>query len=124
MSLSATAPVGPSTAAHAPGWLRRLWDHMLVYRRDMAVSMSASVLSSVLQTAVPLVARQIVDNVILHRSSPLWPWLTLLFAAAAGRFLFAYLRRYRGSKVALCVQYDLRNEMQEHLQALDLASLD
>jgi ATP-binding cassette subfamily B protein len=97
---------------------------MFVYRADMAVSMSASVVSSVLQTAVPLIARQIIDNVILHHASPLWPWLTLLFATAAGRFLFAYLRRYRGSKVALSVQYDLRNEMQEHLQALDLANLD
>jgi ATP-binding cassette subfamily B protein len=114
----------PSTATRAPGWLRRLWDHMLVYRADMAVSMSASVISSVLQTVVPLIARQIVDNVILHHASPLWPWLTLLFVAAAGRFLFAYLRRYRGSKVALSVQYDLRNEMQEHLQAMDLANLD
>jgi len=97
---------------------------MLVYRSDMAMSMSAAVISSVLQTVVPLIARQIVDNVILHHSSPLWPWLTLMIVAAAGRFLFAYLRRYRGSKVALSVQYDLRNEMQAHLQVLDLANLD
>ena len=43
---------------------------------------------------------------------------------AAGAFLAAYLRRYRGGKVALEVQYDLRNEMQAHLQRMDFANLD
>ena len=31
-------------------------------------------------------------------------------------FVGAYFRRYRGGRVALDVQYDLRNAMQEHLQ--------
>ena len=43
---------------------------------------------------------------------------------AAGAFLAAHLRRYRGGKVALEVQYDLRNEMQAHLQQMDFAALD
>src|SRR5580698_635709 len=96
---------------------------MLRHRRDVVLSVGAAVLGSVCQTAVPLVARQIVDGVILTRTSELWPWLLLLIALAAASFAFAYVRRYRGGRVALEVQYDLRNDMHDHLQALDFDNL-
>ena len=38
-------------------------------------------------------------------------------------FGFAYLRRYRGGRVALSVQYELRNAMHDHLQTMDDESL-
>jgi ATP-binding cassette subfamily B protein len=62
--------------------------------------------------------------VILHHSSPLWPWLTLLLVLAVATFGFAYVRRYHGAMVGLKVQYALRNEMHDHLQTLDLENLD
>jgi ATP-binding cassette subfamily B protein len=96
---------------------------MLRHRRDVVLSVGAAVLGSVCQTAVPLVAREIVDGVILTRTSALWPWLVLLVALAAASFAFAYVRRYRGGRVALEVQYDLRNDMHDHLQALDFDNL-
>jgi ATP-binding cassette subfamily B protein len=96
---------------------------MLRHRRDVVLSVGAAVLGSVCQTAVPLVAREIVDGVILTRTSALWPWLLLLVALAAASFAFAYVRRYRGGRVALEVQYDLRNDMHDHLQALDFDNL-
>ncbi len=61
---------------------------------------------------------------ILIPTSPLWPWLLLLLVLAAGAFGFAYVRRYRGGRVALGVQYDLRNDMHDHLQAMDFDNLD
>ncbi len=96
---------------------------MLRHRRDVVLSVGAAVLGSVCQTAVPLVARQIVDAVILTRTSALWPWLLLLVGLAAASFAFAYIRRYRGGRVALEVQYDLRNDMHDHLQSLDFDNL-
>src|SRR3984893_18516135 len=96
---------------------------MLRHRRDAVLSVGAAVLGSVCQTAVPLVARQIVDGVILTSTSALWPWLLLLVGLAAASFGFAYIRRYRGGRVALEVQYDLRNDMHDHLQILDFDNL-
>jgi ATP-binding cassette subfamily B protein len=96
---------------------------MLRHRRDVVLSVGAAVLGSICQTAVPLVARQIVDGVILTRTSALWPWLLVLVGLAAFSFGFAYIRRYRGGRVALEVQYDLRNDMHDHLQALDFDNL-
>ena len=82
-------------------------------------------LGSVCQTLVPLIERQIVDGVILsRRSAPLavvgcgWSfWRSAAFG-------FAYIRRYRGGRVALAVQYDLRNDMHDHLQSLDFDNLN
>ncbi len=106
-----------------PGWIRRLWGYMLRHRRDVALSVGAAVLGSIAQTAVPLVARQIVDGVIITHTSALWPWLLLLLGLAAAGFGFAYVRRYRGGSVALQIQYDLRNDMHDHLQTMDFENL-
>jgi ATP-binding cassette subfamily B protein len=97
---------------------------MLRHKRDLVAAGLASVLGSACQTVVPLIERQIVDNVILRHTAPLWPWLVLLLLLALATFGFSYLRRYRGGRVALGVQYDLRNDMHEHLQSMDFASLD
>ncbi|HUJ64862.1 MAG TPA: hypothetical protein VLX59_04955, partial [Acidimicrobiales bacterium] len=55
-----------------PGWVRRLGGYMLRYRRDLGLALTAAVLGSACQVTVPLVERQIVDNVIVSRTSALW----------------------------------------------------
>jgi ATP-binding cassette subfamily B protein len=105
-------------------WVRRLWGYMLRHRRDVLLSLGGAVLGSACLTLVPLVERQIVDGVILTRSSALWPWLVLLIVLASAAFGCAYLRRYRGGRVALAVQYDMRNDMHDHLQSMDFDNLD
>jgi len=96
-------------------WVRRLVGYVMRRRRDVAVALFAAVLGAACQAGAPLLERQIVDGVIVERSESLWPWLIALVLVGAGAFLGAHLRRYRGGKVALGVQYDLRNEMQAHL---------
>ncbi|MDA8291225.1 MAG: ABC transporter ATP-binding protein, partial [Actinomycetota bacterium] len=116
---------GGSRGATPPArWVRRLWRYMMRHRRDVVLSLGAAVLGSACQAVVPLVARQIVDGVIIEHRSALLPWLVLLLALAAAALGFAYVRRYRGGRVALAVQYDLRNDMHDHLLSMDLASLD
>ncbi|SOD71187.1 ATP-binding cassette subfamily B protein [Jatrophihabitans sp. GAS493] len=107
-----------------PGWLSRLWGYLMRHRRDVYLAMFTAVLGGLCQTAVPLIERQIVDNVILQPGAALWPWLLLLIGVAVASFGFAYIRRYRGGRVALSVQNDLRNDMHDHLQTMDFANLD
>jgi ATP-binding cassette subfamily B protein len=114
---------GPA-ATKALGWVRRLWQYMLRHRRSVVISLMGALLGSSCQVIVPLIARQIVDGVIIAKTSPLLPWLVLLVALAIAQFGFTYLRRYRGGRVALEVQNDLRNDMHDHLQSMDFASLD
>jgi ATP-binding cassette subfamily B protein len=88
------------------------------------IAFAGAIVGSVAQVIVPLIERQIVDNVILHHNSPLAPWLVALLGLGVVTFVGAYFRRYRGGRVALDVQYDLRNAMHEHLQQLDFSNLD
>ncbi|HWD03756.1 MAG TPA: ABC transporter ATP-binding protein [Amycolatopsis sp.] len=113
-----------TAAEKKAGWLRRLGGYVLRHRRQLLIALGAAVLGSACQTVVPLLERRIVDGVILSRTAPLWPWLTALLVVSAAAFGFAYLRRYRGGRVALSVQYDLRNDIHAQLQRLDFASLD
>jgi ATP-binding cassette subfamily B protein len=114
----------PAVATSRPGWVRRLWGYMLLHRRDLVLALAAAALSSVCQTIVPLVERQIVDAVIVTHTSSLWPWLVFLVVLSLASFGFLYIRRYRGGRMALGVQFDLRNAMHEHLQVLDFDNLD
>jgi ATP-binding cassette subfamily B protein len=107
-----------------PGWLRRLGAQVLVHRRDVVLSLLAAVLGSACQAVVPLLERTVVDDVVVRRSGPLWPWLLALLLLAAAVFGFAYVRRFHGGRVAVAVQTDLRNAMHAHLQRLDFAALD
>lgn len=105
------------------GWVRRLSSYLLAHRTSLVVAVLGAILGSVCQSLVPLVAREIVDDVIISHNAPLWPSLLTLVAAALLSFLFAYLRRYQGGKLALSVQYDLRNQMHDHLLTMDQDSL-
>jgi ATP-binding cassette, subfamily B, bacterial len=120
--VSVTSPAPSLTPSQ--GWVRRLIGYVMRRRRDVAVALFAAVLGAACQAGAPLLERQIVDGVIVERSESLWPWLIALVLVGAGAFLGAHLRRYRGGKVALGVQYDLRNEMQAHLQRMDFTNLD
>ena len=101
-----------------------MWPYLLAHRRNLEIALGGALVGSAAQAVVPLVERQIVDNVILHHRSPLAPWLALLVGLGIVTFGAAYLRRYRGGRVALDVQYDLRNAMYEHLHELDFAQHD
>jgi ATP-binding cassette, subfamily B, bacterial len=120
-----TPPARPARqrSAAKPGWIRRLAGYLLNHRRNVALALTGALLGGACQALVPLIARQIVDGVIVRHDSPLWLWLALLIALAVASFGLAYLRRYRGGQVGLQVQYDLRNAMHDHLQAMDLDNL-
>ena len=112
------------TSPSPPGWVRRLGGYVLVHKRNLIIALAGAVVGSLAQVIGPLIEREIVDNVIVRHASPLAPWLAALLGLGIVTFVGAYFRRYRGGRVALDVQYDLRNAMQAHLQQLDFANLD
>ncbi|HEY0247932.1 MAG TPA: ABC transporter ATP-binding protein [Gryllotalpicola sp.] len=105
-------------------WVRRLWSYVLRHRRGLFIALGAALLGSGCQVVTPLVARDIVDRVIGKHQGSLVMWLVILIVLAAANFGFSYLRRYRGGRVALEVQNDLRNDMHDHLQSMDFTNLD
>ncbi|HEX2047189.1 MAG TPA: ABC transporter ATP-binding protein [Acidimicrobiales bacterium] len=108
----------------SPGWIRRLWPYLMAHRADVIVSFGAALIGLAVAAFTPVIQKVIIDDVILADRRPLAPWLALLVAAAVFRFAVAHVRRWIGGRVALSVQYDLRNAIYERLQRLDFARHD
>ncbi|HVF73820.1 MAG TPA: ABC transporter ATP-binding protein [Acidimicrobiales bacterium] len=107
-----------------PGWIRRLAPFVLAHRRDAVASFAAAVGGMVVAGLTPLVRKVVVDDVLLAQRRPLAPWLVLMLAFAVAKFGAAFVRRYRGGRVALDVQHDLRTAIYDRLQRLDFARHD
>src|SRR5712691_1833859 len=105
-------------------WLRRLAGYCWRYRRTVLVSLGGALAATVATVAIPLVQRQIIDNVIVTHRQSIWPLAGLLIVAAAVNFGGVYLRRYRGGRLSLDVQHDLRTELFDSLSRLDGARQD
>ncbi len=86
--------------------------------------MGGALAATVATAAIPLVQRQIIDNVIVTHQQSIWPLAGLLVVAAAVNFAGIYLRRYRGGRLSLDVQHELRTELFDSLSRLDGARQD
>ena len=106
------------------GWLRQLGTAVRPHRRNVVIALGSAAVGQVVAALVPLVERFIVDDVIIAGTSPILPAVVLLLLAAATRFATAYVRRYWAGRVALDVQNDLRTQVYDHLQRLDVTHHD
>ena len=113
----------PSTRERR-GWIRTLLAWMAPHKAHAAVAFAVAIGGTALAAFEPLVQKIIIDDVIIHHTRALWPWLCVLGGIAVVRFGLAYLRRYRGGRISLDVQHDLRTAIFRQLQRLDFQSHD
>ena len=88
------------------------------------VALGGTLAATMATAAIPLVQRQIIDNVIVTHRQSVWPLAGLLLVAAAVNFAGIYLRRYHGGRLSLDVQHDMRTELFDSLSRLDGARQD
>src|SRR6266581_1550494 len=105
-------------------WLRRLAGYCWHHRRTVVVALAGALAATVATAAIPLVQRQIIDNVIVTHRASFSPLAGLLIVAGAVNFYGIYLRRYRGGRLSLDVQHELRTELFDSLSRLDGARQD
>src|SRR5580692_5458821 len=113
-----------STRASGRGWLRRLAGYCWRYRRTVIISLGGALVGTAATASIPLIQRQIIDNVIVTHRQSIWPLAWLLIGVAAVNFGGTYLRRYKGGQLSLDVQHDLRTELFDSLSRLDGARQD
>ena len=101
------------------GWLKRLAGYCWRYPRNVLLALGGTLVVTVVAALIPLIQRQIVDDLVGAGHPAVWPLAVLLLAAALASFGGLYLRRYRGGQVSLEVQHDLRTEMLGALSRLD-----
>jgi ATP-binding cassette, subfamily B, bacterial len=105
-------------------WLRRLAGYCWRFKRDVTIALAGAVVYTVASLIIPLLQRNVIDNVIISRKESVWPLAIGLLIAAAANFVGVYMRRYRGGKMALDVQHAMRTELFESLSRLDGARQD
>ena len=113
--------VQPSNEAR---WLRRLAGYCWRFKQDVIIALAGSLLYTAATLVIPLLQRNIIDNVIVSRKESVWPLAIGLLIAAVASFFGVYMRRYRGGKMALDVQHTMRTELFESLSKLDGARQD
>ncbi|WP_051717783.1 ABC transporter ATP-binding protein [Streptomyces megasporus] len=110
---------GETGDARRPGWARRLTAYCLRYRRNVWLSLGASLAGMAVMALVPLVTKEIIDGIVDDDGGGLGRWIGLLLVAALVVYGLTYVRRFYGGRLALDVQHDLRTEMYDSLVRLD-----
>ena len=111
-------------SGYGRGWLRRLTAYCWRHKRLSIVAFGASLVATLVTTAIPLIQADVIDNAIIRHTQPIWLGATLLIVAGVLSFGCVYLRRYRGGQLSLDVQHDLRTELFGALTRLDGARQD
>ncbi|MFD9249771.1 ABC transporter ATP-binding protein [Streptomyces bottropensis] len=101
------------------GWARRLAGYAWRYPKDVILALGSSLGGMAVMALVPLITKVIIDDVIGDRTREMAPWAGALIGAAALVYVFTYIRRYYGGRLALDVQHDLRTEMYGTITGLD-----
>ncbi|MFK0168263.1 ABC transporter ATP-binding protein [Streptomyces sp. NPDC090306] len=101
------------------GWARRLVGYAWRYPKDVVLALGASLVGMAVTAVVPLFTKVIIDDVIGGHTRSMAPWASALIGAAVLIYVSTFVRRYYGGRLALDVQYDLRNEMYGTITRLD-----
>ncbi|UUN27004.1 ABC transporter ATP-binding protein [Streptomyces sp. FIT100] len=107
------------TAAAEHSWARRLAGYAWRYRLNVVLALGSSLAGMAVMAVVPLITKVVIDDVIGDHTRSLAVWTGLLIGAAVVVYVFTYIRRYYGGRLALDVQHDLRTEMYATITRLD-----
>ncbi|MBJ3811041.1 ABC transporter ATP-binding protein [Streptomyces flavofungini] len=101
------------------GWAKRLWGYAWRHPLDVVLALGSSLGGMAVMALVPLFTKVVIDDVIGDHSRSMGPWAAALIGAAVLVYVFTYIRRYYGGRLALDVQHDLRTEMYDTVTRLD-----
>ncbi|MEU4794323.1 ABC transporter ATP-binding protein [Streptomyces sp. NPDC023327] len=105
------------------GWAKRLTGYAWRYPKDVVLALGSSLAGMAVMALVPLITKVIIDDVIGEDGQgggrSMGPWAGALIGAAVLVYVFTYIRRYYGGRLALDVQHDLRTEMYGTITRLD-----
>ncbi|HXF20241.1 MAG TPA: hypothetical protein VN597_07270, partial [Streptosporangiaceae bacterium] len=68
--------------AAGAGWLRRLIRYCWRYPRNVVLALSGTLVVTAVAAGIPLIQRQIVDDLVGHGHQAVWPLAVALFGAA------------------------------------------
>src|SRR5918992_3189649 len=101
----------------------RLLGFLRPYKRGVLVSFALAAAAMGMGVLIPFLVGETVDD-IRRGGAELWPLGLAVVGAGTLRLVFSVVRRLVAGRVSLGVEYDLRNRIYAHLQALELGFFD
>jgi ABC-type multidrug transport system fused ATPase/permease subunit len=103
---------------------RRLLGFLRPYRRTVIASLVFASLAMVMTVLIPWLVGQTVNAIENHDKSQILPYVLAIGGAGLLRLGLTVIRRLIAGKVSVNVEFDLRERMYQHLQALELGFFD
>ncbi|MEO7273513.1 MAG: ABC transporter ATP-binding protein [Vicinamibacterales bacterium] len=105
--------------------MRRLLQYLRPYKRSVAVALTAIIAASVLQLAQPYLMKLAIDRYIPSGDLAGLNRIALVFLAVLlGSFMLEYLQTWVLNMTGQRIMFDLRSQIYEHLQRLDMRFFD
>ena len=102
----------------------RLLGFLRPYRGAVIASLVFASLAMVMTVAIPWLVGQAVNAIYDHDKSAILPLVLAIVGAGVLRLGLTFIRRLVAGKVSVNVEFDLRERMYRHLQALELGFFD
>ena len=99
--------------------LRRLYPYLLPYRWRYGGGFAALLLRGLLATALPYLLGRAIDALAERDHEAAYQWAGLLLLVAASKGVAQYGMRWILITLSRDIEYDLRNDLTEHLLGLD-----
>jgi ATP-binding cassette subfamily B protein len=111
------------------GWIRRLWPYLRRHRRDLFLVFGAALVGMAVTSVLPLLMRAVVDKAIVpalrgHAGRSITPYLVAMLGLGIVRFALSFVRRFGAGRLGIDVEFDMRNDIYDHLNRLDFARHD
>jgi ATP-binding cassette subfamily B protein len=103
---------------------RRLLGFLRPYRREVIWSLVFAWAAMVMTVAIPLLVGDAIDAINDERREDLLPLALAVGGAAVLRLGLTVVRRLIAGRVSVAVEFDLRERVYQHLQALELGFFD
>jgi len=105
--------------------MRRLLRYLRPYRVQAVVALAAIIAGSILQLAQPYLMKVAIDRYIARGDLAGLDTIALLFVLVlAGSFVFEYTQTFIMQMIGQRIMFDMRMQIYEHLQRLDLRFYD
>ncbi|HEY2996979.1 MAG TPA: ABC transporter transmembrane domain-containing protein [Acidimicrobiales bacterium] len=131
MPAPAAVPAPPPAAPAPPatGWVRRMWPYLRRHGKDLVVVFGAALAGTGITAVIPLLTRAVVDDAIVPHAAgrpgrDLAPLLVAMLTLGLVRFGLSFARRFGAGRLGIDVEYDMRNDIYDHLHRLDFARHD
>ena len=119
-----------SEAMPAQGWLRRMWGYLAAHLGAVILVFGASLIGMGVTVVLPLLMRGVIDDAIVPAlegratARAAFPFLAGMVVLGLIRFALAFVRRFYAGRLGIDVEYDMRNDIYDHLHRLDFARHD